>query len=143
MNEIIGWKFMLFGMKHFIAMVYHLDFYFIPQNNLFKVYFFHYNSSKFHEWTSIGTMAFVGHNFCHNQIIVQPKPNVPLSSTMDEILRMKKFGQFYGCSLFHLDFSSNFIHKTNHTSWIFSHWTLMKFNGGNKNMNELYFVYKI
>jgi hypothetical protein len=74
---------------------------------------------------------------------VQPKPHVPLSSTMDEILWMKIFGKFYGCSLFHLDFSSNFIHKTNHISWIFSHWTWMKFNGGNETMNELYFVYEI
>ncbi len=41
MNEIIRWKFMLFGMKYVIAMEYHLDFYFISQNNLFKVYFFH------------------------------------------------------------------------------------------------------
>jgi len=31
MNEIIWWKFMLFGMKYVIAMEYHLDFYFISQ----------------------------------------------------------------------------------------------------------------
>jgi hypothetical protein len=33
--------------------------------------------------------------------------------------------------------------KKNHTSWIFSHWTRMKFNGGNETMNRLYFVYEI
>jgi hypothetical protein len=48
-------------------------------NNLFKVYFFHYNSSKFHEWTSISSRAFVGHKFCNNYIIVQIKPHVSLS----------------------------------------------------------------
>ncbi len=41
MNEIIEWKFMLFGMKYVITMEYHLYFYFVPENNLFKVYFFH------------------------------------------------------------------------------------------------------
>jgi hypothetical protein len=71
-------------------------------------------------------MAFVGHKVCHNWIIVQHKPHVALSATKDEILWMKNSGQFYGCSLFPLDFSSNFIHKTNHTSWIFSHWTWMR-----------------
>jgi hypothetical protein len=39
-----------------------------------------------------------------------------------------------------LEFSSHFINKTNDISWIFNHWTWMKFNGGNETMNELYFV---
>jgi len=32
---------MLFGMKYVTIMEYHLDFYFIPRNNLFKGYIFH------------------------------------------------------------------------------------------------------
>jgi hypothetical protein len=39
-----------------------------------------------------------------------------------------------------LTWSSVFIHKTNDISWIFNHWTWMKFNGGNETKNELYFV---